>query len=325
MQNSPRARKRWFWFAVKLAVSLVLLGWLFQKFDLNLQSLKPVSYYPLVGALAAACATIVAAAIRWQLILRLYSQRLPFRETFRIQYVAAFMSQFLPGFVGADAVRAYMAHRRGVRLALAVASVMLDRAVALLGLILIVAATSPRILEVVKDGHLKQLLLGVTALLCAGTAALIALSGPLHELAVRFRWLSPFALLASGLRDIIRNARALAAVLSASVLMHALFAVGLWASLAAFGEQIPLWNVLAVFAPIILFQILPVSIGGWGVRELMAVTMLAAIGVGGSQALAASIILGIVQTIACLPGSVAWFLHGGIRVGPERDRPSPQP
>ena len=309
MQNSPLARKRWFWFALKLAVSLALLGWLFQKFEVSAESLKPRSYYPLIGALAAACATTIVGAIRWQVILRLYSQRLRFRETARIQYVAAFMNQFLPGFVGADAVRVYMAHRRGVRLAQAIASLMLDRAVALLGLILIVAATSPRILEVVKDEHLKQLLLWITAALCAGTAALVTLSGVLDRLTKRFRWLSPLAFLASGLGDLFCSLRALAAVLSASILMHAMFAVGLWASLVAFRVDVPFWDVLAIFAPIILFQMLPVSIGGWGVRELAAVTMLAAIGIAPAHALAASIILGIVQAISSLPGSVVWLIQ----------------
>jgi uncharacterized protein (TIRG00374 family) len=309
MQKTPSAANRWFWFAVKLAVSLLLLVWLVGKFELSAASLAPLGYGPLFIALAATCVTIVAGAARWQVILGSYSQQLPFRETFRIQYVSAFMAQFLPGFVGPDAVKAYMATRRGVRLATSIASVMLERGLSVLGLVLIVLAASPRVLEVVKDDRLQLLLLGFSAATLLGTATLIALSEQLNRGAERLRWLSPFALLASGLRDLVRNARSLALVLAGTLLIHLMYAVSLWAALAAFGEPPMFRDVIAVFAPVVLFQMLPVSFGGWGVRELAVVTMLAAVGVGGSQALAASIVLGIVQMIACLPGGAAWFIR----------------
>jgi uncharacterized membrane protein YbhN (UPF0104 family) len=109
----------------------------------------------------------------------------------------------------------------------------------------------------------------------------------------------------------------LAVLLAASVLVHLMYAVGLWAALIAFGGTVALLDVIAIFAPVILFQMLPISVGGWGVRELMAVTMLAAVGVPGPQALSASIVLGIVQMIACLPGSVAWFVRFNLANSPD--------
>jgi uncharacterized membrane protein YbhN (UPF0104 family) len=317
MQKTPSTANRWFWFAVKLAVSLLLLVWLVGKFELSAASLAPLSYGPLLVALAATCVTIVAGAGRWQIILGMYSQRLPFLETFRIQYVSAFMAQFLPGFVGPDAVKAYMATRRGVRLATSIASVMLERGLSVLGLVLIVIAASPRVLEVVKDDRLQLVLLGFSAATLVGTAVLIGFAGQLNRGAERLSWLSPIALLASGLLDLARNTRSLALVLAGTMLIHLMYAVSLWAALAAFGEPPVFWDVIAVFAPVVLFQMLPVSFGGWGVRELAVVTMLAAVGVSGTQALAASIVLGIVQMIACLPGSAAWFIRVDAATGPD--------
>lgn len=104
MRIFPTAAKRWFWFAVKLAVSLALLAWLFRNFGLTAEALTPVSYPPLVAGLAAACVQPILAAVRWHVLLRLYALNFPFRETARIQYAALFAQQFLPGFVGGDAV-----------------------------------------------------------------------------------------------------------------------------------------------------------------------------------------------------------------------------
>ncbi len=310
MSNMPLAGGRWIWFAAKVMISGALLFWLFRKFDLDSASLLPENYAPLLGALAATVTAIVLSGVRWWMILGLYALRLSFSAAFRIQYMSVFMIQFLPGFVGADAVRVYMVLRRGARLSSAIASVLLDRSLALLGLILIVVLMSPRVIEVVQSAYLRYLLLGIAAALCAGVIGLVCLAASLHRLAGRFRWLSPVALLASGLRDILRSARVLAWVLALSVFVQAMYALGLWACLQAFAQAAALTDVLAIFAPVVLFQMLPISIGGRGVREAMAVTMLAALGVPGPQALAASVILGVVQTLASLPGIVAWLIQG---------------
>ena len=313
-----RAGNAWFWFCAKLGISLTLLAWLFSRFDLDLATLTPTSAAPLAAGLVATLAQPFSAAFRWQMILQLYGQRLRFREVLRIVFIAAFMNQFLPASVGGDAVRVYMLHRRGAGLSPAIASTLLDRATAMLGLVLIVVVTIPRVLDVIADDCIKYLLIGVAALLCAGVAVIVSLSDFLETLRRRFRFMSPFALFASGLRDLPRNRANLFAMLTASVVVHVLSGVGLWAALHAFDQQVSLLDVLAVFAPIILFQMLPISVGGWGVRELMAVAMLAALAVPANAAIASSIFLGLLYAVASVPGCIAWLI-GGKREAPGVD------
>jgi uncharacterized membrane protein YbhN (UPF0104 family) len=58
-----------------------------------------------------------------------------------------------------------------------------------------------------------------------------------------------------------------------------------------------------VFSPIILFSMtLPISIGGWGVRELTALLLSFLLGLSASASISVSIIYGILNLICSLPG-----------------------
>ena len=58
-----------------------------------------------------------------------------------------------------------------------------------------------------------------------------------------------------------------------------------------------------VFSPIILFSMtLPISIGGWGIRELTALLLSLLLGLSASASISVSIIYGILNLICSLPG-----------------------
>jgi hypothetical protein len=53
---------------------------------------------------------------------------------------------------------------------------------------------------------------------------------------------------------------------------------------------------------------LPISIGGWGLRELAVVSLLGAHGVAPERALLFSVCFGLALAIGSLPGALAWLL-----------------
>jgi len=59
--------------------------------------------------------------------------------------------------------------------------------------------------------------------------------------------------------------------------------------------------------PVAIFQLLPVSLGGWGVREAALVIFLGALGIPGETALAASLCIGLSQILVGLPGGLIWL------------------
>jgi uncharacterized membrane protein YbhN (UPF0104 family) len=69
-----------------------------------------------------------------------------------------------------------------------------------------------------------------------------------------------------------------------------------------------LLDCLVLMQPVVLLTSLPISIGGWGVRETAMIGLLGLVGVPASAALLLSVELGLIAMVASLPGLVLWFM-----------------
>jgi hypothetical protein len=70
---------------------------------------------------------------------------------------------------------------------------------------------------------------------------------------------------------------------------------------------VPFLDFAMLMPPVMLLVALPVSAGGWGVREGAMVAALALVGVGREPALLLSIELGLLWTLVALPGGAIWL------------------
>jgi hypothetical protein len=69
-----------------------------------------------------------------------------------------------------------------------------------------------------------------------------------------------------------------------------------------------------VFMPlIVLLTILPISIAGWGVREVSMVMQLEQVGVSCTDAVALSVAFGLALLVTCLPGGVLWTFDSQLK------------
>jgi glycosyltransferase 2 family protein len=55
--------------------------------------------------------------------------------------------------------------------------------------------------------------------------------------------------------------------------------------------------------------IVPISIGGWGLRELAVISLLAGYGVAPERALLFSVCFGLALAVGSLPGAAVWLLY----------------
>ncbi len=62
-----------------------------------------------------------------------------------------------------------------------------------------------------------------------------------------------------------------------------------------------------VVPTVLLISMLPISVGGWGVREGVMVVALHGLGVPSEEALLSSILFGLCVVIATLPGAIFWI------------------
>src|SRR6516164_9844928 len=94
-----------------------------------------------------------------------------------------------------------------------------------------------------------------------------------------------------------------------AVTIHALTIVIVWLVGRAQGLALPLADAAILFTVMIGVVIVPISISGWGLRELAVVSLLATYGVAPERALLFSVCFGLALAVGSLPGALAWLFY----------------
>ena len=309
-------QRRWPGFALKAGVSALLVWLLLRAIDLDqfALALSAARLPHLGGAALLLAAVMVLGALRWRSIARQLGIGLPLATMIRLSFEGLFFSQALPSTVGGDAVRAWRAANLGLPVREAVHGVMLDRIVGTLGLVVLVALGLPMLADLgVATAGIALLLIGAGA----GIAALlgiIAMPPPLR----RLRVVATVAAFSDSGWRIVRAPATAGAVLGLSIGIHGLTVVAVAVLAAGLDLAIGLRDCFLVVPAALLLSAVPVSIAGWGVREGAMVGGFALLGLDeGAEALALSVLFGIVLIVTSLPGGLSWLLVGTPERPPE--------
>lgn len=263
----------------------------------RLAGIEPV---PFALALLAVQVQVLVSALRWRFTARRLGQALPLGRAVAEYYLASLLNQILPGGVAGDAVRVLRSsrerggERRTARAAQAVVLERLSGQVVLLGAALAGVLLAPLVYGRDLPGRwtplvlagvlLLAVLLGLALTRARGRAAgFIATMGPALGEAF-FRRGAPLVQLASSLVVV-------AAYLAAFALAG-----------AAVGAPLGLGAALLLVPLVLLSMLLPVSVGGWGVREGAAAAILPVAGLGAQDAVAASLVYGLASLLGAMPG-----------------------
>jgi uncharacterized membrane protein YbhN (UPF0104 family) len=199
------------------------------------------------------------------------------------------VNQVLPSILGGDAARAGFLARAGTPLSEAVISVAADRIIGLIGLLLVCTATSPFVLA---GSFLPSLLLMLGVLAGAGFVG-----------AVLYRFGSRMPKLAAALDLLGRiSPSELLLLMAAAIAGHLLNFTIFLVVASALGLDSPVLATIALLAIIGAAAALPVSIAGWGIREVTLINGLAVLSLPADRVFAASVIYGGIMFIVQAPG-----------------------
>ena len=298
---------------IQAGVSIALIGYLFAKIDFasSMGTIRNADPLLLLASLAQLAILPVLGAFRWQLILRALGGEMRFGPALRFVWIGIFFSQALPGSVGGDVVRIWLYWKSGAGHRIAINSVAIERIIMVLSLLILVAAMQPGLVarsESLLTTWLPFLLLAIAA---AGTAILM-LSDRLVQRFGRWRPFRAIAYLAADTRKAVLNPVVFIAVTLISVLAFMNMAVTAWLIALALGLPVTLLDCLVLIPIAQLASTLPISVGGWGVREGATVVLLATVGVAAADALSLSVLWGIAGVLISLPGAFIW-MGGGYR------------
>jgi hypothetical protein len=90
---------------------------------------------------------------------------------------------------------------------------------------------------------------------------------------------------------------------------RALTIVIVWLVGRAQGLALPLPDAAVLFTVMIGVLLVPISIGGWGQRELAVISLLATHGVAPERALLFPVCFGLTLAVGSLPGALVWLLY----------------
>jgi uncharacterized membrane protein YbhN (UPF0104 family) len=235
-------------------------------------------------------------------------------------YIAAFFNQALPSTIGGDAARMVLSRRAGLSLATSINSVMLERVVAVFGLIVLVVATQPFLLSRIGDNPAKYVFPLLAALGVVGICFLMALD----RMPERWRkWMLVRALaqLATDAKSLFLHPGYAIGAIALGVIGQLLISSLFYALAQALNlDRVDLLDCIVLIPPVILITTIPISIAGWGLREGAMVTLFAFVGVVQSDAFVLSVLFGIVNLILSLPGGLVWLASGGRKTADAADK-----
>ena len=254
-------------------------------------------------------------AYRWLVLLCPIDadQRPPFGAIMRVFFVSTFLGTFLPASVGGDIVRAYGLAQLRVPRGPAVASVLMDRLLGVLSIVVVGVAS----LLLAPAGSLastRAIVLSFTVATAAClAAALVVFSERVALMAHGVLMRLPFAALRRLASELTQATRAYAQyhselvnVLASSIGVQVLRvlqayglgrALGIDASAAAYFAFVPL---------ILLVMLLPVSVNGIGTSQMAFVWFFGTVGVTGPEALALSVLFLALGVLGNLPGGLLY-------------------
>ena len=292
--------------AAKLAVSLGLIVYLLSRYSPSSARLADIR--PLWCALAflALFSTLPVASERWRRIVLHFGGIGDRWTVFRVFATSAFFSQVLPS-VGGDLVRVVYHRLLRSTMGSLVISIVLDRGMGIMGLLVLVLGAYPFLSEWPRAAAIALPAEAIAAGLLAGAAVGASILPRLRVTGLWARVPPSLRATSNGIGWAVGSREGLFRLLPLSVLVHLLSIVAVYAIGRSLQIDLGFWTAAGVSPLILLAQILPISIGGWGVRETAAVTLLATLGVDPGAALALSLIFGSLFALATLPGLLFWF------------------
>jgi uncharacterized protein (TIRG00374 family) len=254
--------------------------------------------------------TFLITGIRWHCLMQTLGIRISFARTFVLNMVGAFYNTFMPGSTGGDVLKAYYASKYTAIQMHAVMSVVVDRLIGLVALILIggvMAAWQYQIRECREVAIICGLIvLGtIFGLIIFCNAKLRRISGLdfiINRLPMQQQVQTALAAIEVYRRRpwLVLGTVVMTFPVHMAVIVSAMF-IG-----TAFNLPLPLMYYWAAVPVIVLVGSIPISPQGAGVMELLALQLTRVYGASAGQAVAWTMCIRLIQ--------VLWNLTGGLFV-----------
>jgi hypothetical protein len=303
---------------LKAAVALGITGYLLWASDpaAVLAAARHADWRWILAALALVLLDRALNAWRWIALLddSGLTSRLPTTRLLYIFFVSTFLGTFLPAS-GDLVVRAWHVSREQPGRIVAIASVVMDRLLGVVGLVLVVAAglvMGRGLIEATawRTGVILSAIIVATALAVVYSRTVETL---LHTVGARLPspLIGPASKLLRALRAFSTRHATVTGVLLLSIVVNVIRVLQAWMLGRAVGLDAGAGVYLALVPLILLLMLLPISVAGLGVSQAGFVGLFTWIGFPAAPVFALSVLYVALGVLGNLPGAVLYLTGAG--------------
>ena len=296
--------------ALKIAVTGACFWYLFRHIDVAelRRTLPGIDVRWAILAIGLLIAQIPLLGLRWLQIakvLRMHGRQLTIFWMSIATAIGQFFGQIMPVIAG-DGVRVWFLAHFGNDWRDATISVVIDRCV---GIGLLLAFTFAILLFPSSFGAFEQdrdrIAIVIAGIIVFGLVCLLV-GAALSPSLTRWRygrWLERFFRSAHATMFGSRSA----AILGIGSVVHLLTIAAVWSLGQAQGLALSPADAAVLFAVMVGVALVPLTVGGWGLRELAMVSLFGNFGLTPERALIFSMYFGFTNILVSLPGALAWL------------------
>lgn len=305
LEQQAKLLKRW-QLHLRLAISLVLFSWVIVLGYREgvFSKLHEVPLGLLFACVLAYCLLQSLSALNWWVIVRATGILMNPLSAIAAFFIGMFFNLFLPGIVGGDVVRAYIASRcSGQPLSRIMGTVYAQRAVGFTSMILVGCIAALWLSKATQRLVIATLAIFLMLLMLASATVAIFLiwreSGSI--------WQKRFARFGEGALLFLTQPRYAALSFGIALAYHLCLDAMLFALGWGIGMRMSYAAYVAMISSLTAISSLPIAIHGLGIREITASQLWVMLGASKEAAILWSLLWRIVTWLAALPGGLVYL------------------
>lgn len=255
---------------------------------------------------------VTIAAYRWLKILQLNNFSLPAAQCIKYFAMSGLINTIIPSGVGGDVTRMWLTSRNGIPFNIATYSVIVDRIITLVGLGLLV--TINLILFAMYGSEvntvLNSLALYIGIILLTSFAGLILIAPVISYVKLQHVVvISPLVNLSHKIGKMFSYPSKLLILTAITLAGHGLLIISIVTLALALHTALPIQAIFIGLPIVLLFASIPITPGGWGMREGSMVFILGHFHISTATALGISILFGLGSIFANLQIVIYSLVH----------------
>lgn len=311
-QTAPSGKNKSLWIAMRIAVSMLVLWFMFTRIDVAsfFAVLVHINLWLALGGFFVGIITVYLSSWQWQVLLQKENISLPYWLTTMLYFIGITFNQLLPSSIGGDVVKAtYVARisKEGVQSA---SATFMARFIGLAALLLtsLPVAGFALLQGLPKAGELFLFLFLIAVAYTGMFILLLYNQAILKRFHIAHMPRLPFNKKLSQLSETLSSYQQYPVLLLRAAGISGLFYIASYINFyvygLALGITIPFWFYWIAVPISALVTMLPISLNGYGVRGASFVGLFAIMHVAAAQSLSVSTVMEIQMILLAVIGAV---------------------